>query len=587
MNGQGSPPLSAIQRFSATMIAWIIFAALAVRVTWPMPRDIVHDIPLGSEDAATVPLFNLWTVWWNADRAAAGLAGYWDAPIFFPTERTFVFSEVQPTTIVVAPVMGLTGTPVAAYNVYLLLMLWLNGVCLYRLLRQREFAWWPAVCGGMLVQTLPFLVWQLGVLQLTALWPSLWTITALWQWNARPHWLRAVELGVAFAVTYLTCNYYGLFLVLLLSPLAVAHCWRHVLTPSAWGHAVIAAVIAGGLVYPVVSLQREMSSQHGWKREMSNVIELSAHLRDYTNTPWPQWLEAWESPEADRKGWPLGSAWLQMIAAGIGFVCGVSQHRWRRWTLFVTGLGFLALLLSLGPRVELWGISPYRILWDVVPGVAQIRSPFRFAIFVELAFALLAVITIQQLIPRLDDVGGRLSARQRLIAAAAWLPAVAVGAVFLLETRPINRACYRWPTTDTPSWVEYLRDETPAETTIVCLPFVKGTDVVAYQNPTEWMMWGTRHHRRMINGYSGYFPETYLKFKGALEHFPRSGVAELAASKIDIAVVDRRVIPMEHVLRTEPTSTWEWLFSDDVLAIDLYRIHPPPPARAEVKVDDE
>lgn len=569
-----------------TAVVWLIFAAVAVRITWPMPRDVLHAVPLGSEGAATVPLFNLWTVWWNADRLQVGLDGYWNAPIFHPTQRTFVFSEAQPTSLVTAPLMYATGTPVAAYNAYLFLTLCLNGVCTFRLLRHRGFAWWPSICGGMLVETLPFVVWQLGVLQLTVLWASVWTITALWQWQTHPHALRAAEMGLAFAATYLSCNYYGLFLVLLLTPLAVGLCWRRLFTVQAWGHAVIVAIVAGALVYPVISVQRETSHLHGWKREMSNVIELSAHLRDYTNTPWPQWLELCEFPEADRKGWPLGSAWLQMFAAGVGVLCGLWQQRWRRWTAFVVLFGVWALCLSLGPRVVLWGISPYRVLWDVVPGVAQIRSPFRFSVYVQMAIAWLAAIAVQQLVPRVEDLGSRLSLRQRFVLAVAWLPAMLLGIVFLLETRPINRDCYSWPPEEWPTWVEYLREETPPETTIVCLPFANGTDIFAYQKPTEWMMWGTRHQRRMINGYSGFFPELYLNFKGSLAQFPATGAADLARSHIDIAVVERRVITPHMLAHTEPTSTWEWLFSDDVNAIDVYRIHPPPPPRTVPALED-
>ena len=54
----------------------------------------------GSSQVATVPLFNLWTIWWNADRLRHGLKDYWDAPIFYPERDTFAFSEPQPTTMI-------------------------------------------------------------------------------------------------------------------------------------------------------------------------------------------------------------------------------------------------------------------------------------------------------------------------------------------------------------------------------------------------------------------------------------------------------------------------------------------------------
>jgi hypothetical protein len=404
----------------------------------------------------------------------------------------------------------------------------------------------------------------------------LWTIAALWRWSEQPRWTRAIEIGVAFGLTYLTCNYYGLFLALLLVPTAVGVCRRHIFTVRAWGHGALAVIMAGMLVAPVVLAQQHTSQLHGWKREMGNIIELSAHLRDYTNTPWPQWLNRWECPEEGRAGWALGPAWLQWCFAGAGLICGLYQQRWRGWTWFIISFGVLALVLSMGPRIEMWSVSPYRLLFKVVPGVAQIRSPFRFAVYVQLAVTWLAVIALQTLVPMVEDLG-KLNWRQRGVLVVTWLPAILASAVMLLETRPINRSCYYWPEERWPQWVEYLREETPPETTIVHLPFAKGTDIHAYVPTTERMLWGTRHHRRMIDGYSGYFPDIYLHFKGALERFPATGAPQLAEAHIDLAIIDRRRIPPEHIVHTEPTSTWEWLFSDDVNAIDIYRIHPPPP----------
>src|SRR4051794_35687787 len=81
---------------------WIVasaYLALAIWATWPLagwtepdPKsplarrafNFTTALPQGTESVATVPLFNLWTIWWNADRARHGFHGYWDAPIFYP-----------------------------------------------------------------------------------------------------------------------------------------------------------------------------------------------------------------------------------------------------------------------------------------------------------------------------------------------------------------------------------------------------------------------------------------------------------------------------------------------------------------------
>lgn len=439
----------------------------------------------------------------------------------------------------------------------------------------------------MLVETLPFVAWQLGVLQLTVLWAPLWTISALWKWNAQLRWRHAFELGLAFGVTYLTCNYYGLFSGLLLVPTAVAFCYRHVTSVRAWGQIVTAGLFAAILIAPLVIEQQRAAREHKWEREMSIVLDLSAHLRDYSNTTYPQWLERWECPENGRSGWTLGPAMGQWLFAALGLVWGLWNKPRRNWTFFALGIAGLALFLSFGPRIEMWGLSPYRGLWAVVPGVAQIRSPFRFAVFVQIATTWLAVLFLQGLVPKLDGVRHITTWRQRFVLAGAWLPAVLAGGMLIAETRPVNRRNYQWPTTEWPQWVAFLRDETPPETTIVCLPFVSGTTIHEYEEVTQWMSWGMEHRRRMVNGYSGYFPDPYLYFKGALARFPATGADMLVERKIDLAIVDRRHIPPEHIVHTEPTSTWEWLYSDDIALIDIYRIKPPPPAETKREIRNE
>ena len=78
--------------------------------------------------------------------------------------------------IVIAPLVWLTGNRVLAYNVDQLLILGLNGWSGQRLLRRVGHRPWLAFCGGVMVELLPFVWWQLGVVQLTTLFGIIWTI---------------------------------------------------------------------------------------------------------------------------------------------------------------------------------------------------------------------------------------------------------------------------------------------------------------------------------------------------------------------------------------------------------------------------
>lgn len=554
----------------ADLAALLLFAAVPLSATWPLGKEVSSALPQGMDSVPTVPLLNLWTVWWNADRAAAGFAHYWDAPIFAPATSTFVFSEAQPTTLVVAPLVWQQGNAILAYNVYLLVSLMLNGAFAYRLFRSQEFGRWASLTGGILTQTLPFVFWQLAVLQLTLLWPCLWTIHAGLSLLNRPRWRTALELGLAFGVTYGSCNYYGLFLAVLLPPAAVWYVHGEWLKVTSWLKLSLAAGVAMGLAAPIVLQQTTQSGKHSWSREPEIVNSLSAHARDYIDAPHRQWLESWEDVGNPRKdSWTLGSGMLKLFAAGVGVVLGLALTGRRRWTLFAVTFAGLAFWYSLGPQFELWSISPYAVLRDHVPGFAQIRSPFRFAVFVQLGIVWLTATTIDALVPRLW------SRRWMVLQVMGGLSAVGLACVTVAETRPPIQPLYSPPATrPLPQWVEFLREETPADAVVVCLPMVMGTTVVDYETETVWMYWSMFHQRRLVNGYSGYFPKEYVAAKDGLFHFPKQGVPELLKSGAGFAVVRRDFEVQETIEQSPATQRWEWLFSDEIERIDVYRVRP-------------
>ncbi|SRR5258708_17674093 len=53
--------------------------ATALACTWPLALHLTSSVPLGTETAPTVPVFDVWTLWWSADRLMLGYADLWNA----------------------------------------------------------------------------------------------------------------------------------------------------------------------------------------------------------------------------------------------------------------------------------------------------------------------------------------------------------------------------------------------------------------------------------------------------------------------------------------------------------------------------
>ncbi|MEZ6113106.1 MAG: hypothetical protein R3C99_19145 [Pirellulaceae bacterium] len=163
--------------------------------TWPLALHARSHLPLGQEGVATVPLLNAWTMWWNGRAAEQGFSNYWDAPIFYPERDALAFSEPLPTTLAAWPLYKLTGSVTWAYNTLLLVSLTLNGISTFALLRHLRLDHRAALLGGAMMTVLPFVFAELGVWQLVALFPTIWTLHALLLWVSRPSYGRGALLG--------------------------------------------------------------------------------------------------------------------------------------------------------------------------------------------------------------------------------------------------------------------------------------------------------------------------------------------------------------------------------------------------------
>ena len=545
----------------------LCYLALAVASTWPLALHLSDQLPLGSEEAATVPLFNLWTLWWNSDRAAVLFADYWQAPIFYPSGDAFTFSEPLLPSVCVVPLVWLWQRPAIAYNCLLLVGLTLNGWTSCMLLRRLRLHPGLALFGGAMVVLLPLVHSWLGVLQLTPLFGIILTLSALDRFFLRPTVRNGLFSGASYALTFLLCSYYGLFLFLPLLGSAPLLFRRQSLQLATIGKLLPGLFLCCLLVAPQVMAQQHAlgSSMHHDPRLLAG---LSATVADYLVAPKPSLfgIPAFAPPE-HHIAFKLGPGFFFAALALLGVVSGLASNARRRWTLFLLFFGGSALVLSLGPLFVVGSIRPYLLLVDYLSGFAQARNVFRFAVFVHLAITFLAAFGLQALYS-----AGRQASFSRRTVQRFGVLCLTVAA--LLEDFPARQPLYPLPGDDKPSWVSWLRTNSDKASVLACIPFALKPDVASYQQETLWMYWQTKHHRRMVNGYSGYFPEVFKNLKWPMAEFPASATIDrLQSLGVDYCVVrsntdqgryiaavyhhDKRLIPA---------------FRDDENSVDIYRL---------------
>jgi len=183
---------------------------------------------------------------------------------------------------------------------------------------------------------------------------------------------------------------------------------------------------------------------------------------------------------------------------------------------FVAAL-FAAAWLSLGPSPQVLGrpldlASPYRFLWDHLPGFNGLRVPARFAMVVTLMLAILG------------SLGAAVVARQRYgiallaIVAAAFLFEAGAAPFVVNGMTPIRDFNQPSAHLDIPSRAPEVYkavSRLPPDAALADLPLGQPDyDLRA-------MFYSIDRWRPILNGYSGFFPLHYGRATAAFTEVPR------------------------------------------------------------------
>jgi hypothetical protein len=409
------------------------------------------------------------------------------------------------------------------------LFLTLNGWFAYCLLKDWVGATLPAFLAGLMAAGLPFVAQEMGVLQLVALFGFLWSLFFLSRFlrysQYRPSpWSTNLGLALGLPVTFLTCGYYGLFSLLFLplfflTQLRPAHFkWR---TGRQLLWIGLLALILGG---PFLWAQDQQLSQYGFTRQPQTIEANSARLSYYSYVLDYNVFYGRLFKRAPGQGQRLFPGFGIILLAGLGLWGAARRAKFYLFT--ATGL---ALLLSLGLRLHLGPLQPYEWVREYIPGFAQLRSPFRFALLVQTHLALLAGFGLSNLVRWLPQPPGK------------WV-SLGLGVLVLGESLALPLPLQRVPHYQAVStWQSWLNQrKVPPQ--IVILPFAPTSGVADFEPTVHWMLENRSLRVRMLNGYSGFFPRDHASLRDQMLKFPTpEGIAMLRARQIDYMVVQQQL----------------------------------------------
>jgi hypothetical protein len=478
-------------RRSEPLLVAAAFVVAAIALTLPLALDLKRTLPSDHGDTLLIT----WIIGWDADRLRHGLRGLWDAPIFFPYRGTLAFSETMLGVAVFAsPVYWITADPVLTYNVAFLIAFAIAGVGMYLLARELTGSRAAAFAAGMYYAFGPFRMSQYAHVQMVA---TGWIPIALFGLHRyfttrRPRWLGLFAVG--WVLQTLSNMYIGYFIAVPIAVVIADAVWRaregrtrNLLHLAAAGLLVAAALAPVGAAY-----YRARADYHQ-VRNLDEVAANSADLRSYVvgkNSVgvW-RWLPTAVGVDPEKELLP---GLFALTLAAIGFWTAVTDPRRRRWAVVYGVVALTALVLSLGPRVRIWGTvvtahGPYAWLLAIVPGMDGMRVPARFAIIVIAALSVLVAFGVEWLLrqaaPRFRPLMAVVCVA--MVVADGWAAPITTVS-YSARGRPEDRGVAFW-----------LADR--AAGAVLHLPIhPSGEQLLDYQFMT------LVHGHPIVNGFSGY-----------------------------------------------------------------------------------
>jgi hypothetical protein len=486
-----------------TFRAAALYTLLTVAFTWPLASQLRIVDP---GDSA----FFAWEIGWELHALKTDPGALPHANIFHPLRYTLGMDEpVLGTTVLLLPLAAFTDDAVLLFNLARLLTFVLSGLSAWALARSLGCGDGPALFAGAAFAFSPIRTDQIAHLStLGTQWlPLLLLFIHRFARDGRAR--DALLAALFFVLETLACGYHGLIALAVLPPAVVVLLWpRWRLLPKA----ALAAAVALVCLLPLFALHRAGLDPEGYARGAEETSFFSASVESFLATS--SWNRVYGTVSEPFRNVGPNNLFPGLVLPGL-VIAGalVQRRRGARPSRDALALGVLALaavLVCLGPEVRAFGRDlfpgPMALLREL-PVFRMIRVSSRAGIFLALPLAILAAKAM-----------GMLSLRPAGLAAAA----LALGET-LIAPIPTPKWAQVVDTRQPPPPVYAWLASQPGEMAVLELPMlpISGAFSRPAHHESIYMVHSTRGHwKRLVNGYAGIEPRSYLRVRELSRAFP-------------------------------------------------------------------
>lgn len=483
-----SPRLRWVNPHLQTWAVTLLFVVLTAVMTWPHVRDLSTHAH-GHYDT----YFNMWRVGWIAHALATNPSHLLDGNIFFPERRTLTYSDAMLLEGFIGAIpLWLGMPPVLVNNLLILGAIVASAVGMFVLARHLTGSAAAGVVAGIVFAFVPYRFDHYMHMELQwTMWMP-WALWALHRTFETQSWKYGATTGLFMGLQMLSSIYYGVFLVVLLGLIAVLLLLPHVRDPGALKGIVppllLTSVVAIAICAPYASPYRATQKEVKGREE--------AEIRNYSAVP-ASYLHV--TPMNVRGKGPGRSE--RRLFPGIIITVLAIGGLFRRESSPIPIAYLIALATAFEISLGFTGYS-YSFLYEHFTAFRGFRALGRLGIFVIFFLALLGAYGYAELL------AGARKLTQRLV--------FAVVVVLLLgEYRVRGLPLAEYPNTPPPlyAWLAQQPQGVVAELPMPRLEYWPGDDPrLSYMSTFHW--------KPLVNGYSGFMPQSYANRLAVTRPFP-------------------------------------------------------------------
>ncbi len=417
----------AVGNYRSSSLALFFYLCLAIVTTHPLWLHLAEAVPGDIGD----PLLNAWILAWDTHALLTDPFHLFDANIFYPLPHTLAYSEHLLSTAALGLPLGLvSGEPVVAYNLSLLLSFPLAGLGMYLLVLHWTGRHQAAFLAGLAFAFAPYRLAAIAHLQLLSVQWLPFSLLALdrlldqgvgsreygvgrakqgarGEGRGAGHKTGAFVLRLSSFVIFTTLQilaswYLAVFTVLVLGVYTLgwlAMRWRQSrgglapqslaggLAPQSLVGLAASFLIVAGLTLPCALPYLGVLPQLQAARPASLASSFAAHPADFlTAAPFLRIAGPLTQSLAQRPGFTEENTLFLGVVTPLLALVGLalaSTRRLERWRI-------LALAAILTTSLALTFAGPYQALTRLLPALTVVRVPPRWIIPATFALAALA-----------------------------------------------------------------------------------------------------------------------------------------------------------------------------------------------------